>query len=121
MTEEEKDGLVFALETEIEDSACPDSTEVETCDVNILSLNGETVNEETAATSRMLYTLNPPSTIQVQASKRLRKLTSHLEVEFEIIIEAYCSVSDCSDAQDISNAVYAQANDELLAAINVDL
>jgi len=46
-----------------------------------------------------------------------RKLQSSLLVEYEIIIDAICSSSDCSDAQTLANKVYEEVTGDLLDAI----
>ena len=56
-------------------------------------------------------------------ARRLRRRGRHLQsatyltVEFEMQIEAYCSNSDCTDAQVVGNAIYAEATGNLRKAI----
>jgi len=81
----------------IEGQGCPQDIEYRSCECNILSING------------------------VSQRKRLRRLSrilqSSLLVEYELVIQAICGVSDCSDAQEVANQVYKQVTGDLLDAL----
>jgi len=87
--------LKTALSKEIEEQGCPQNIEYRSCECNILSINDE------------------PNRLR----RLSRKLQTSLLVAYELVIEAICSTSDCSDAQEVANQIYKQVTDDLRDAI----
>jgi len=91
--------MITDLEAAFEPIACADVPNTQSCDVKVVSLNGNTVR----ARARQLQT------------------TSTLVAELEVILEAICFSTDCEDPtaiQTIANTVYDSVEGDVLEAIN---
>jgi len=77
---------------------------IEDCIVIVQKVNGEPV-KDVISQSRHLISRN----LQMQRV---------MFVDYEIIIEAICERSDCTDAQVVANTLYREVTGDLLAAIN---
>jgi len=82
-----------------------DNSKIASCEARILKLNGISVSELDIQRNRLLR------------SRSLVYTTDELVVEYQVLLEAICTNPDCSDAQSVGNALYAQATGELKAAI----
>ena len=84
------------LKLAVESTICLNSTKTQSCTVNILSVD--------CKKGRRLLSLRQLN-------------TSNLVVNYEILIQAICDTSDCSNAEAIGNALYKQVSDNIINTV----
>jgi len=95
--------FIFKFESVVQNICSSNSdANIKDCSVIVQKLNGETV-KDVISQSRHLISRNLPRA---------------MFVDYEIIIEAICERSDCTDAQVVANTLYREVTGDLLAAIN---
>jgi hypothetical protein len=80
-------------------SAANANSSVKSCVVRVLKVNGISVED--------------PQRNRRLRSRSLVYTTDNLVVEYQMLLEAICTDSNCSDAQSVGNALYALATGEL--------
>jgi len=105
---DQKREFVAIYKAGVEKIACQPLELFQSCDLNVLKVDGETVGT-TRIRGRRLLSLN-------------RKLQdSSIHVEYEVVLTVVCSGPECSDAEsvkEISNSVYNQVTGKLGDALN---